>query len=187
MQLTQVADLLLSAGSPRDAARKTLAWLMDFHQARSVALWRAGEGDALALDMGAAVDHEALLATQALWARDRESLLGGTPSTGESRALIPLRVERSFVYLDGVDPRRVDIETIAGVAAVAAKALSRDRESVAEQPSSLEDVRREELVATLRLHEWNIARVARVKGVTRKTIYDWLKKYAIPREHVAKS
>jgi len=187
MQLTQVADLLLSAGSPRDAARKTLAWLMEFYGARSVALWRAGDDGTLLLEMGTAVDQEGIASAQALWTKDREALLAGSPAMNDNRALIPLRVERSFAYLDGIEPKRLDVETIASVAAVAAKALLRDREAAATQPSSLEDVRREELVATLRLHEWNIARVARVKGVTRKTIYDWLKKYEIPRERVAKS
>jgi transcriptional regulator of acetoin/glycerol metabolism len=42
-------------------------------------------------------------------------------------------------------------------------------------------------VALLRFNEWNIARVARIKGVTRKTIYDWLARYEIEREKVIRS
>jgi hypothetical protein len=187
MRLVEVADLLLSAGSPREAARKALSWLVEFHEARSAALWHAGDDNELTLEMGVALDEQAIVAARSLWNRDREALLSGTPSRDDHRALVPIRGERSFLYVDGVDSKRLDVEMIAGVAAVASKAMRRDHSAPGEKPMGLEGLRREELIATLRLHEWNIARVARVKGVTRKTIYDWLKRYQIPRERVSKA
>jgi transcriptional regulator of acetoin/glycerol metabolism len=46
---------------------------------------------------------------------------------------------------------------------------------------------REKLLLLLNRNEWNIARVARLMGVTRRTIYLRLERYKIPRERVRKS
>jgi hypothetical protein len=43
------------------------------------------------------------------------------------------------------------------------------------------------LRAVMQRHEWNIARVARVLGVTRMTIYNRLRRLKVRREHVRKS
>ena len=45
---------------------------------------------------------------------------------------------------------------------------------------------REKLLLLLNRNEWNIARVARLMGVTRRTIYLRLQRYNIPRERVPK-
>jgi hypothetical protein len=42
------------------------------------------------------------------------------------------------------------------------------------------------LRAVMQHHEWNIARVARVLGVTRMTVYNRLRRHKIQREHVRK-
>ena len=46
---------------------------------------------------------------------------------------------------------------------------------------------REKLLLLLNRNEWNIARVARLMGVTRRTIYLRLQRYNIPRERVPKT
>jgi DNA-binding NtrC family response regulator len=46
---------------------------------------------------------------------------------------------------------------------------------------------REKLLLLLNRNEWNIARVARLMGVTRRTVYLRLQRYNIPRERVPKS
>ena len=46
---------------------------------------------------------------------------------------------------------------------------------------------REKLLLLLNRNEWNIARVARMMGVTRRTVYLRLQRYNIPRERVPKS
>ena len=51
----------------------------------------------------------------------------------------------------------------------------------------VEDMEREKLLLLLNRNEWNIARVARLMGVTRRTIYLRLQRYNIPRERVPKS
>jgi hypothetical protein len=45
---------------------------------------------------------------------------------------------------------------------------------------------RDELLLLLNRTDWNIARVARMLGVSRRTLYVRLEKYRIPREHVEK-
>ena len=44
-----------------------------------------------------------------------------------------------------------------------------------------EDVARDQLFTLLEQHEWNIAKVARVLGVTRPTIYARLHRFGLPR------
>jgi hypothetical protein len=51
----------------------------------------------------------------------------------------------------------------------------------------VEDMEREKLLLLLNRNEWNIARVARLMGVTRRTVYLRLQRYKIPRERVPKS
>ncbi len=50
----------------------------------------------------------------------------------------------------------------------------------------VEDMEREKLLLLLNRNEWNIARVARLMNVTRRTIYLRLQRYNIPRERVPK-
>jgi hypothetical protein len=184
--LTDIAPLLLEAASPRDASRRTLDWLLLHSRARSIALWRS-EGDNIALEISVGADDETLSGARTLWAqRDPVAVEAGRPITDGSALLVAARPAGTLVYVDGVDPKAVDIPSLVDGAAVAAIALRRGPSGNGVQPSSRSALRREELVATLRLHEWNIARVARVKGVTRKTIYDWLTRYNIARERVPK-
>ena len=49
------------------------------------------------------------------------------------------------------------------------------------------DIERQKLLLLLDRNEWNIARVARLMGVTRRTIYLRLQRYNIPRERVPKT
>jgi transcriptional regulator of acetoin/glycerol metabolism len=49
------------------------------------------------------------------------------------------------------------------------------------------DIEREKLLLLLNRNEWNIARVARLMGVTRRTVYLRLRRYNIPRERIRKT
>ncbi len=179
-----IADLLLSSSGPRDAARRMLDWLLDYTKARSVSVW-VDEADVLSMTLGAAVDGTTITAVEGLWNREREQLRGGAAVTVERRALVPCARAGTYVYVEGTSLRGGDIDTVRTVAAVAARALGTAAPGItAASPDAL---KRSELVAILSLHEWNISRVARARGVTRKTIYDWMAKLNIPREHVAKS
>ena len=187
MKITDIAELLLTNRGPRDAAQRTLSWLQEEQGARSAALWLA-DGDELTLQLGVGTDQESIDGALALWVRQRAALAAGQPASEGRSILIATRPEGFHLYLDGVDTRRLDIASAVDCAAVAAKVLRRTATGFAGgEHVKADGLRREELIATLRLHEWNSARVARVKGVTRKTIYDWLEKFQIPRERVSKS
>lgn len=151
-----------------------------------MAIWRA-EGVELSLEISVAADEQTIEGARALWARSRASLAEGRPATGDSAILLPIQPAGSYLYLDGVDPRMLDLAVAADGGGVAVMALRRLRSGAGRAGTVATGDVREELLSALRLHEWNVARVARVKGVTRKTIYDWLQKYNIPRERVRKT
>ncbi|MFI5184613.1 MAG: hypothetical protein ACHQNV_09455, partial [Vicinamibacteria bacterium] len=120
-----------------------------------------------------------------LWGEDAAAIASGGPVTRGERMLLPVRGGGAYLLLEGVDTRRVDMDTAASMGAVAAKAMSRT-DLQGHEAKSVDTVKREDLLSALALHEWNIARVARAKRVTRKTIYDWLARYQISRERVTK-
>ena len=188
MDLSHFASLFMDANGPRDAAERTLRWLKEECSARSVALWRS-EGERLVLELSLGVDGSSLEGAQGLWAQRGDTLLAGQPVTDAGRILIPARPDGTYIYLDGIDARGMNIALAAAGATVALQALRRGPGPMmrGRRVVGSNGLFRDELIATLRLHEWNLARVARVKGVTRKTIYDWLEKYDIPREKVRRS
>ncbi len=51
----------------------------------------------------------------------------------------------------------------------------------------VEDMEREKMLLLLERNEWNIARVSRLMGVTRRTLYLRLARYQIPRQKVRKT
>jgi hypothetical protein len=186
MNPEQIADILLDAqGRPREAARRVLEWLLNYLKARSVSLWTEARG-VPSLSLGSAIDQETMTLVASLWADESAAIAAGGPVVRGERILLPVRGGGAYLFLEGVDTRRADVDTAASMGAVAAKALARTdlQEHEVKSPDS---AKRDDLIAALALHEWNIARVARAKRVTRKTIYDWLARYQISRERVAKA
>jgi hypothetical protein len=187
--IQDIAPLLLDSLGPRDAARRTMNWLMDSSRARSIALYALEEdGLTLRLLISSAADEDTLDGARSMWAARGSASADGEAVRGEHAILVPTRPAGTFVYADGVDAHQVDPMLLADGGAVAAQALKRTARGFARslEGQDRSRLKREELVATLHLHEWNIARVARVKGVTRKTIYDWIEKYEIERQHIPK-
>ena len=186
LTVSDVGEILLGSNGPRDAAKRTLDWLLGIARARSIALWSVS-GDGLRLELSVGADADTLEQAASLWAhRDPGAVERDGRVDGAAAVLVPTRPPDHLVYVDGVVPNMVKVSTLADAGAVVVKALVMSSRGGGIHRTS-ETLRREELIATLHLHEWNIARVARVKGVTRKTIYDWLEKYQITREHVEKS
>jgi transcriptional regulator with GAF, ATPase, and Fis domain len=108
----------------------------------------------------------------------------------------------ALLYVDSLDPHFCaphDLERLSKFTRIVAKAIQ-DSGPVAERGLSrvdawetylertpVEDMEREKLLLLLNRNEWNIARVARLMGVTRRTIYLRLQRYNIPRERVPKT
>lgn len=108
----------------------------------------------------------------------------------------------ALLYVDSHDPHFCtdhDLERMAKFSRIVAKAVtdsSGQRGPVGERADGweaylertpVEDLEREKLLLLLNRNEWNIARVSRLMGVTRRTIYLRLQRYNIPRERVRKT
>ena len=107
----------------------------------------------------------------------------------------------AVLYVDSLDPHfctAQDLERLAKFSRIIAKAVGDNAGAAVERAPSraeawesylertpVEDMEREKLLLLLNRNEWNIARVARLMGVTRRTIYLRLQRYNIPRERVA--
>jgi transcriptional regulator with GAF, ATPase, and Fis domain len=132
------------------------------------------------------------------------------PRTGErggagSFAVVPVRNDEALialVYVDSLDPHFCsahDLERMGKFSRIVAKAVTetgpmrQQAQSRADawetylERTPVEDMEREKLLLLLNRNEWNIARVARLMGVTRRTIYLRLQRYNIPRERVPKT
>jgi len=108
----------------------------------------------------------------------------------------------AVLYVDSQDPHfctTQDLERLSKFSRIIAKAVGEDGTRVERAPSRaeawesylertpVEDMEREKLLLLLNRNEWNIARVARLMAVTRRTIYLRLQRYNIPRERVPKT
>jgi transcriptional regulator with GAF, ATPase, and Fis domain len=107
----------------------------------------------------------------------------------------------ALLYVDSFDPHFCnpnDIDRMTRFTRIVAKAVTgiephreearttTERWETYLERTPVEDLEREKLLLLLNRNEWNIARVARLMGVTRRTIYLRLQRYNIPRERVPK-
>jgi GAF domain-containing protein len=105
----------------------------------------------------------------------------------------------ALLYVDSPEPRLSgahDIEGLAKFSRLLAGAVGRAPERAARprpeweaylEQTPVEDIEREKLLLLLDRNGWNIARVARLMGVTRRTVYLRLRRYRIPRQRVFKT
>lgn len=108
----------------------------------------------------------------------------------------------ALLYVDSRDPHFCeghDLTRLAKFSRIVAKAVADSSVRVEGERTPAEgweaylertpvdDIEREKLLLLLNRNEWNIARVARLMGLTRRTIYLRLARYKIPREHVRKT
>lgn len=121
-----------------------------------------------------------------------------------SFAIAPVLDEEALVallYVDSQDPHFCDthdLDRLSKFSRIVAKSVSdttsphgsggsADSWEAYLERTPVEDMEREKLLLLLNRNEWNIARVARMMGVTRRTVYLRLQRYNIPRERVPKS
>ena len=105
----------------------------------------------------------------------------------------------ALLYVDSAEPHfceASDVERLAQFSRMLARAVRPEQRPPAPEPSGWEaylertpvpDIERQKLLLLLNRNEWNIARVARLMGVTRRTVYLRLQRYNIPRERVTKT
>lgn len=128
---------------------------------------------------------------------------GTTLRTPAAAVLLPCRADSALVallYLSPAPPPSVlPRHILPHIGELLALSLEPERGAAARGTAAVHDIdeppltltsreaARDELVTLLESQEWNVARVARVLGVTRMTIYNRLRRHAIPRLKVLKS
>ena len=204
MAVTNQLAALLVAGDPRGAADRTLAFLASVNKARGTAVF-AVQGDRLTLFTGRGFEVEAVSTVQSAWTTERARLEKGELVRGSdarsSYVIAPLTDGGAVVallYLDvaaGAAWTALDTSSISGFGVAIAQAVIAAA-SAPLQPSPVQaylsqtsddEIARERLLLLLVQNEWNISRVARLMGVTRRTIYLRLQRHNIMREKVRKT
>lgn len=132
--------------------------------------------------------------------RDLARVTAGGPG---SLAMFPVFDGEALVallYMDGAEPHFCDASEVERLAQFS-RMLARTVKPAAAPPAAREpldwesylertpvqDIERQKLLLLLKRNAWNIARVARLMGVTRRTIYLRLQRYKIARERVIKT
>jgi hypothetical protein len=134
---------------------------------------------------------------------DRE-LAGRNGASPAAVAVFPVfnddRELVALLYVDSDEPHFCqphDVERIGKFARVLSRAVRPEIETRGTvekegweaylERTPVPDIEREKLLLLLNRNEWNIARVARLMGVTRRTVYLRLQRYHIPRERIRKT
>jgi hypothetical protein len=194
------ADLVVP--NDPDAFRdRLLAGVVARFAARHVALFSLEEGR-LRLVASSAIDQASLDRAALVWEGRRDALesrkpvierpAGGAPAV----VAVPIASPEGLLYVEAEalpanEPDAAELLRLADLAAIGLRenwgGPLRSRASGYLRQASEDDLLRDKLLLSLQEHEWNIARVARLLGVTRRTIYLRLERWGIQRRKVVKT
>lgn len=207
--IDQFTNLVLGADEPQRLAERTVEIILSLTHGRCAAVFRI-EGDRLTLFASRGLDQAALDAAHADWRNHAAALASGEmfyapTAEGEgpqARAAVPVRQDDAvlgILYVDSAEPHfldAADCQRLVKFNRILARALAAPPVAAIERPggwerylerTSVDDMERERLLLLLERNEWNIARVARLMQVTRRTVYLRLARYGVPRERVRKT
>lgn len=181
---------LLVADDPRRAADRILGTLVANHRAQGGAVIRP-DGDRATVFVSEGLPLDCLAKLSARWKAHLAALRKGLAVVEKQFALAPVRQGGELVaalYLE--EPHEFDADEIALFAtalghAVHAATAPRGEAPLASLGSA--DLMKRQLLVMLENNAWNIARVARLMGVTRRTVYLRLKSHGIARKKVPKT
>ena len=180
---------LLVADDPRIHAGKLLDHIAARCKAKGAAAVTVDSGE-LASFAGE-VPLSRLTALDSLWKAEAKNLRAGLAVTAGSYRLLPLmdgQQLKGLLFIEGNSGvEKANPAVVALAAAVKAARVRSAPRDAGEGAVSGREFERQRLVAALEHHEWNIARVARLIGVTRRTIYLRLRKYNIDRQRIPKT
>lgn len=195
MDIRDAAIERLIAKDPKQSAEQTLSLLMGHAGASAGGLFLARSRPELFVGRG--IDQAGLDRVDSAWAKDQEGLRAGQcqlaasygvfPVIGEAPLLVYLAADRQL----GTD---VALDSIAALGPLFSTAVATHARGVASEPiietfletTSAETIQRRQLQLALERNEWNLARVARLLGVTRVTIYKRMERLGIVRIKVPK-
>lgn len=190
--LHDIASALVSI-DPVDQAARVLTRLLDHAKATggAIVVPTAGVPRVLVARNLALPSLESL---PGLWQRHEKALRSGRPAFRENHRLLPLQDGSDVLGAVYVEGGGADFQKLRPYLDVLARAVlaAIDPESLRAFGADLlgvgiERSKREITLASLRQHEWNISRVARELGLTRRTIYLRLTRWGITRERVPKT
>lgn len=181
---------LLVADDPRRSADRILNRLIQIHQARGGAILRARNGQ-VEIWLSAGLSLAGLTELPVRWADHSQALQDGRAVVEPGFALLPAMLESEMVaalYLAQPDGLAVADARVFGTAiAQAVRAAETETSAVPRLPEmSPTEEAKLQLLSLLERNEWNLAKVARLMGVTRRTVYLRLRSFGIERRHVPK-
>lgn len=203
--LAPLAGLLVPR-DPREFLGELLKTVRTIADARGTAAFARAQGE-LRLALSIELDQATLDAAARLWSGQREALTRGdvvpTPIEGGVAHGVPVRSADKLVGLLVVNTagplKPESLATLRHLASLAAPALEADV-TPASVPSArpaaesaisaylgrtpADDVLRDQMLGLLTANEWNVARVARLLGVTRRTVYMRLERWGLERVKV---
>jgi hypothetical protein len=181
---------LVESGGPGTVATNAVTFVARATRSTSAAAFMLGEQGDLRLFASHQIDQGALDAVNEAWVAHASAFRSGETTRTEKGVISPLTLGPDFVgllFLGQTAP--VNLERLGRVLEILAKAMRsasatplRSEWATFLERTSPEEVAREQLVLLLEQNEWNVARVARLKGVTRPTIYNWMERYGIKRK-----
>jgi len=133
-----------------------------------------------ALLVGVDVTQETLDAAAYAWERQRAALEAGDTAHRKPHVVVAIRRHGKILGLLALASPRLDAldDVLRGVGSLLAQVLEVIRAET-ENPGA-------ELQRLLEENEWNLARVARILGVSRVTVYARLQRYRIQRQRILK-
>jgi hypothetical protein len=184
------------ARDARVATEEILAQVMLETEATNAVLF-VDRGE-LKLKGGVGVDQECLDRVRSAWATAVDELREGRPMSCATWCLWPCATPGGLVlvYLSGAGLRLAQVRrTVGGIARLLSLLVGEGQKPAKEEPShaaqtavdvflrnaSAEEVERRQLTLLLNESEWNIARAARRRGVTRVTVYKWMRRLGVAR------
>lgn len=192
LALEEIASALVSMDSV-DQAGRVLSRLVEHVKASGGAVVVPGQGAPRVL-VARNVALPNLEDLPGLWDRHEKALRAGRSAGPDRQRLFPLLDRTDLVgavYVEGAEVESQRIKPFLDVLSRAVLAAT-DPEALRAFGADLlgigiERSKREITLASLRQHEWNISRVARELGLTRRTIYLRLMRWGIVRERVPKT
>jgi hypothetical protein len=181
MASTLLDDAIRALISPdgRGSAARLLRFVAGYTRANAAGLLEI-RGSTPALLVGVDVTQETLDAVTHVWERNRAGLEAGDAVHRKAQVVVAIRRHGKalgLLALDSPKSHALD-EIIRSVGSLLAQVLEAIQ---AETGNPGEELRR-----LLEQNEWNLARVARILGVSRVTVYARLQRYRIQRQRVLK-
>jgi hypothetical protein len=188
-QLEKVAALLVSE-DPKQKADRILSHAIGEAHARGGAVLSISEGRIVPYVVHG-IDLDVLARLRRLWPTIEKTLRGGWPSVDKGLALAPIREGSDLLGILLLNsPESFDADDLGVLLMLLAKALTAGRRPAQEAGiqlrTSAAEAERVQLLSLLHEHDWNIARVAVLLGIARRTVYMRLERYGIARKKVPK-